>query len=163
MPEARALNGPPLEEDELAGVSSSSPKKLLMADIAGLRPAKANGVSMSEGKIEGAAKSIPKPNGLDNNDAARPPLCLSTPDLRTKYGAGPDEALAIPLSEEDEEEDLKGFLSEPAAEVMSDEARPVAVERTCCLLLFELCAVDGADGEDKNDGRNFRSDDDLCC
>lgn len=70
----------------LAG-SSSSPNRLLMADIAGLRPAIASGVSSSEG-MRGAEKSRPRLRGFDSRPEAKPP-CLSMPPdcLRTKKGA----------------------------------------------------------------------------
>lgn len=58
--------------------SSSSPKKLFIADIAGLNPAMANGVNNNDG-INGAENSKPKPSGFDNKLLASPPTaCLST-------------------------------------------------------------------------------------
>lgn len=53
-----------LEAGVLAELSSSSPKRLLIADMAGLRPAIASGVSKSDG-INGAEKRSPKPKGFD--------------------------------------------------------------------------------------------------
>lgn len=66
-------------------VSSSSPKKLLIADMAGLRPAMANGVSSSDG-MSGAEKSRPRLNGLDKRPEAKP-ACLSMLGFRMKNGA----------------------------------------------------------------------------
>ena len=78
-----------MESGELAGVlpeaSSSSPKKLLIADMAGLRPAMASGVSSSEG-ISGAENSRPRLSGFDNRPEAKP-ACRSMLGLRTKNGA----------------------------------------------------------------------------
>lgn len=72
---------------ELAGVlaSSSSPKKLLMADMAGLKPAMANGVSKSDG-INGAENSRPRLNGFDRRPDAKP-ACLSMLGFLVKNGA----------------------------------------------------------------------------
>lgn len=74
----------------LAAGSSSSPKKLLMADMAGLRPAMARGVSSSDG-IKGAEKSKPSPSGFDRRPDAMLPravACLSVAGRgRTKKGA----------------------------------------------------------------------------
>lgn len=76
-------------DGELAG-SSSSPKKLLMADIAGLKPAIARGVNKSDG-ISGAENNSPKLRGFDNRPEAilpNAPACLSDAGFgRTKKGA----------------------------------------------------------------------------
>lgn len=69
----------------LPEASSSSPKKLLIADMAGLRPAMASGVSSSEG-ISGAENSRPRLSGFDNRPEAKP-ACRSMLGLRTKNGA----------------------------------------------------------------------------
>lgn len=61
---APPLSGWPLAPNGLAGCSSSSSlNKLLIADIAGLRPASASGVRRSDG-ISGAEKRRPNPSGL---------------------------------------------------------------------------------------------------
>lgn len=65
--------------------SSSSPKKLLIADMAGLRPAMASGVSKSDG-IKGAENSRPRLSGFDNRPDAKPD-CLSMLGFRIKNGA----------------------------------------------------------------------------
>lgn len=71
----------------LALASSSSPKKLLMADMAGLRPARASGVSRSEG-MNGAEKSRPSLSGLERRlGAPKPPICLSMLGFLVKNGA----------------------------------------------------------------------------
>lgn len=88
----RAASGPESgpEPPAAAGLllsSSSSPKKLFIADIAGLRPAMASGVSSSDGS-SGAENNKPKLSGLDSKLEASPLACLSAAVLaRTKTGA----------------------------------------------------------------------------
>lgn len=91
LPAASIESGPPTgAEDD--GASSSSSNKLLIADMAGLKPAIASGVSRSEG-MSGAEKSRPRLSGFDNRLEARPPIalaavaCLSMAGFRTKNGA----------------------------------------------------------------------------
>lgn len=88
-PLARAESGD-CDDDDVDG-SSSSPKKLLIADMAGLRPAMASGVSKSDGR-SGAENSRPNLSGFDNRpeaSASAPPpaACLSVADFRIKNGA----------------------------------------------------------------------------
>lgn len=66
-PEPNKLANGELAEAGVLAVwaSSSSPKILFRADIAGLRPAIASGVSKSDG-INGAENSKPSESGLDS-------------------------------------------------------------------------------------------------
>ena len=80
--------GPVRTESGLeAGVldSSSSPKKLLIADMAGLKPAMASGVNKSEG-MSGAEKSNPRLRGFESKPEAKP-ACLSMLGFLMKNGA----------------------------------------------------------------------------
>lgn len=77
-----------LESGELAGVlaSSSSPNKLLIADMAGLRPAMASGVSSSDG-MSGAENSRPRLSGFDSKPEPKPACRSAMLGLRIKNGA----------------------------------------------------------------------------
>lgn len=148
-------------EGELAG-SSSSPKKLLIADIAGLKPAIASGVNRSDG-MSGAENNRPKLSGLDNKpDAMLPnvPACLSEAGFgRTKNGAW--SGTAPPLR------DASMLSSRWDALPIRGESFPAGAERElldCWCLSDETSAAVAAaaaigPADVMNEGNSFLSND----